>query len=880
MKRLLMIFMLIAVITCASPVFAEKNSDNAVSVMTALGIIGETDEESLEEPVTRAEFAEYLCKMLRWNDMGEFFVNGKPYNDVDIWHEAAGSIEYLKTLGIADGTTENNYHPDDSITFGAACKLLVVSSGYTDGYTSTFGAYPAGHIKAAAGLGITDGVALGADSEVSLRNAVIMLYNLLDVPYAQFGSVTGDGDIKLDRGENFSEAVMDLYKFRGRLTADSYISLYGEDVGDNQAVIDSILYDTTVDYTDYIGMTVEGYAYDSGSDNMEIVWLAARSSGEVVILADDDIAKYENGVYTYYTDGDTGRTKRITIPDSAPAIYNYALTGRTDIMKPVDGEVRIIKDNGDVSAVIITGYENFYVTWVDSANKVIETSTGERIDLSDSEIEFRTVEGRSSSLNSITKGTVVSLVRNDAEASRTVCIVSNTQKTGTVESVYEDDFGRYIIEADGTAYTVQTASPMLESESDYYGLYLTLYLDHEGKVFYAEAARDESGQPYYRYGYLIKAFDDEESENIIFKLLDQDGQIYRYNLKDSITVDDIKMDKSVAYYNFLYNDEERITARQAIRYHLVDGVITKIQTGQTYVEGSKVTDKLLIRANAKRYYYKPNGTFKRLLPISDADRLTPEIIVSKNPVVFMVPPETAMTRSFEDSEFKVITLSSVMSEDKACWIKAYNTDSERLDDDLIIYFYEKSYVFNKSNPYMMVTDVNTLYDEKQDLIVTRLTGMGNNTTYTFDADEEEFFCPDGYKIKRGDLVRVIKSDVDGLAAALELTFTPDYDGSLMGDDCAVYPAKSGRERNLGYSLIYGRIEKSNNGNISVLYGTGSVQDREYFPVGSIPIYVYDEDADKNSCVYRGSREDLKVGARVCIVNFWAKPSYMFVYLRG
>lgn len=215
MKRLLMIFMLIAVITCASPVFAEKNSDNAVSVMTALGIIGETDEESLEEPVTRAEFAEYLCKMLRWNDMGEFFVNGKPYNDVDIWHEAAGSIEYLKTLGIADGTTENNYHPDDSITFGAACKLLVVSSGYTDGYTSTFGAYPAGHIKAAAGLGITDGVALGADSEVSLRNAVIMLYNLLDVPYAQFGSVTGDGDIKLDRGENFSEAVMDLYKFRG-----------------------------------------------------------------------------------------------------------------------------------------------------------------------------------------------------------------------------------------------------------------------------------------------------------------------------------------------------------------------------------------------------------------------------------------------------------------------------------------------------------------------------------------------------------------------------------------------------------------------------------------------------------------------------------------
>ncbi|MBQ7794853.1 MAG: S-layer homology domain-containing protein [Clostridia bacterium] len=880
MKRLLMIFMLIAVIACASPVLAEKNSDNAVSVMTSLGIIGEQDEESLEETVTRAEFAEYLCKMLRWRDIGEFFVNGKPYNDVDIWHEAAGSIEYLKTLGIADGTTENNYHPDDTITFGAACKLLVVSAGYTDGYTSAFGTYPEGHIKAAAGLGITDGVALSADAELSMQNAAIMLYNLLDVPYAQFDSVAGNGNIKFDRDETFSEFVMDLYKFRGKLTADSYISLYGENAGENQAVIDGVLYDTQSYYTEYIGMTVEGYAYDSGDSEMEIVWLVPRSSGEVLILTDDDIIKYVGGTYTYYTDSETGKTKNITIPDSAPIVYNYALTGRKDIMKPVDGEVRIVKDKGSVSAVVITEYENFFVTWVDSANKVVETSTGDKIDLSDNDIEYRTPEGRSSSFDSIVKGTVVSLIRNDVDDTRTICIVSNNTETGTVQTMSQDDLGRYTVETDGGVYAVQAESPMLEDGKSHYGLYLKLYLDHEGKVFYAEAVRDESSQPYYRYGYLIKATIDYENDNIIFKLLDQDGQIYRYNLKDKVTVDDDKMNKEAVYHKFLFNDEEKITARQAIRYRVTDGIITKIQTGQAYVEGSKVTDKLLIRANAKRYYYKPNGTFKRLLPINDADRLTPEIIVSKNPVAFMVPPETATTRSFDDSEFKVIKLNSVMSEDKACWIKAYNTDSERLDSELIVYFHEKSYVFDKSNPYLMVTDVDTLYDESQEMVVTRLKGMGNNTTYTFDADNEEFFQPDGYKIKRGDLIRVIKSDVDGFAAALELVFTPDYDGSIMGAKRAFYPTKSGRERNLGYSLIYGRIEKSNNGNISVLYGTGSVQDREYFPVGSIPIYVYDADADKNACVYRGSSEDLKVGARVCIVNFWAKPSYMFVYLRG
>ena len=169
-------------------------------------------------------------------------------------------------------------------------------------------------------------------------------------------------------------------------------------------------------------------------------------------------------------------------------------------------------------------------------------------------------------------------------------------------------------------------------------------------------------------------------------------------------------------------------------------------------------------------------------------------------------------------------------------------------------------------------------DEQKEETVTRVTGIGNNNTYTYDTREKDFFEPEGYKIKEGDLIRVINSDTDGMAAALELVFTPDYDGSVMGEHRAFYPTRSGIERNLGYSLIYGRIEKSNSGNIVVLSGTVGNQDREYFPVSGIPIYVYDEEAD-DAKAYRGSVDNLKIGARVLVVNFWAKPSYMFVYTR-
>ncbi len=875
MKRFLILLAaaLIAFSTAAAAAYDEK----AISAMTELGIIPD-DEELLGESITRGEFAGYICGLLRYNENEELIADSKPYDDVELWDSACGSISYLKQLGIVSGSGDNRYYPEDKITYGAACKILTAAAGYGAGYSDSFGTYPNSFIKAAAKLGITDGAALGADSEVTLKTAAVMFYNLLDVPYPKLGAITEEGDVVLDREKTFSEAVMKLYRLKGRLNADKYIALCGDAPGELEAVVDTTVYRIGRYYTEYIGRTVEGYAYDDESgDKKQIVWLTVRGDDESVVIYDEYITDFKNGVYTY-RDSDTGRTKRTSVPSSAPVIYNYAVTGRDDIMIPSDGEVRIVKDNGSISAVIVTEYKNYYVEWADSLNKRVETSLKETVDLSDSDVEFFTAAGKSAGFDSIKKGSIISIAANSAAPSKVICIISNNVKTAAVNGVSTDDFDRAVLDTNDGEYIIQTGSPAEEEYGSYNGQMRKLYLDHEGKVFFSEAASDVT-DGVYRYGYLIKVLEDIDTNDIIFKLLDQDGNIYRYSLKDKVSIDNTRMEKEAVFYRFMYNDEEKITARQVIRYSLSDNMIAKVQTGKEYSEGSRISGDLLIRANAKRYYYKPNGTFKRLLPINDADRLTPEIIVSKNPVVFMVPSEMAMTRKFDDSEFRTVNLASVMSEDKACWIKAYNTDSERLDDDLIVYYHEKGSVFGKSDPYIMVTKVTTLYDEKRETTVTRLTGMGNNKEFTFDAEDLSLFRPNGYKIKSGDLVRVITNDVDNLAEAVELVFTPDYDGSIMGENRSVYPDKTGRERNLSYSLIYGRIEKSNNGNISVLHGSAGITDREYFPVSSIPIYVYDSDNAGKDGVYRGNADDLRAGERVCIVNFWAKPAYMFVYLR-
>lgn len=149
--------------------------------------------------LTRAQFTKMAVIILgKGNQIGNY-KSFTIFPDVKSSHWASGYINYAvrgdnKFIG---GFSNGTFGPDQTITFGQAVTILMRLLGYTDSDVGV--AWPAGYLNVAASIGLTNGVALEGDSNISRAQAAKLFVNLLS-------TIKKDG--KLIFGESVASNVV------------------------------------------------------------------------------------------------------------------------------------------------------------------------------------------------------------------------------------------------------------------------------------------------------------------------------------------------------------------------------------------------------------------------------------------------------------------------------------------------------------------------------------------------------------------------------------------------------------------------------------------------------------------------------------------------
>lgn len=176
--------------TCASAAFNDIKSDKlnqTVSVLNSFKIMqGDSPNTfSPDRSITRAEFSKLLVTMLGVTDVTAY----KSYTifpDVPNTHWAAGYINAairhpdLQKKNIIKGYADGTFKPNNTISYGEACTMLLLALGYTIEDIGPM--WPNDYVARAESLGLSpQNTTLYANSVMSRENTAYMLLNTLFV---------------------------------------------------------------------------------------------------------------------------------------------------------------------------------------------------------------------------------------------------------------------------------------------------------------------------------------------------------------------------------------------------------------------------------------------------------------------------------------------------------------------------------------------------------------------------------------------------------------------------------------------------------------------------------------------------------------------------
>ena len=168
----------------------EIVNKDAVSTMTALGIINGKEDGSYFDPtgnVTRAEMAKMIATVLNQGaDVDGLYV-GMNTGLTDVkGHWAESYINYCYSLGIIAGRGNGKFDPAATVTGNEAAKMLLVAAGYDaqlEGLTGADWAIKTASL--ASTLGIFDNLSVATSDPLTRDNAALLIYNALDIEMIQ-----------------------------------------------------------------------------------------------------------------------------------------------------------------------------------------------------------------------------------------------------------------------------------------------------------------------------------------------------------------------------------------------------------------------------------------------------------------------------------------------------------------------------------------------------------------------------------------------------------------------------------------------------------------------------------------------------------------------
>ena len=357
----------------------EIVNKDAVSTMTALGIINGKEDGSYFDPtgnVTRAEMAKMLCVAINGGVDPVLGVKDTPtFTDIKgTWAESY--IEYCAANGIIAGRGNNKFDPTGTVSATEAAKMLLGVLGYSAEKSGLVGNDWAINTNVLANQnGLYKKLAnLNANTLLTRDNAAQMIYNALDANM-----------VELNAAGNYTTSQYSYTGTESVVTGTErvwVVKIKDSSVNDAIKALDGSVYNSRQDAIDTLKEANGGttpldtgkYSLEQKTQNvygentvtkyadetMGHKYLSLITDGDAVLT---DVEKDSKGTYTLYMNGITtkgqytkvegdysnliGQKVEVLYKDSENVYGVYASTDSSLIVESTAGKVEAVK-NGEV----------------------------------------------------------------------------------------------------------------------------------------------------------------------------------------------------------------------------------------------------------------------------------------------------------------------------------------------------------------------------------------------------------------------------------------------------------------------------------------------------------------------------------------------------
>lgn len=729
---IIMLCNLFSIVTFASEDTDSLTQHRAYDFLSTLGIISSDDDAS---SLTREIFAVYLAKMLKIDD---YETDVRYFVDVEKDAFSANAINGLVKLNAISVSEDRLFRPSDPITYNEALKMVIACLGGNE-LALAKGGWPTGYYAVATSLRITTSVA--DFNSITVYEAADLIYRAMEVNTRMhysgedYSFTSSESSIlssqwNIEYGEGIVTSIygasIDSSK---RVTERNEIY-----VGDKKFKLSNISEDVFSLFEQEIGF----YYYDTDDVAQEILFIFCTDSREkrnIEIDIQDFISLQGKKISFYNNKRDKVENHTLS---TVKIIYNGAELGNDvqNTLKNLNkGRLNIIDEDSDgkYDTVFIFDYRNFYVGNYLESVLYNQLNNSDKIDLN--EVEYLTIRNEKNEdilMSDIGKNDILSVAQSkDGES---VIIRKNPPSfTGKVDSYTNQDGGAITI--DGLEYKVEKSySETLFNYAKLSGTFI-FNVDVFGNICYIKASGDDQ----FNIGYLVACArsDGAFADHLMFKIMDENGEMKVYEIKDSIRVD-----------GELY---------KANKVDRLESVIANRASGKLIAYTVNEDQKLLrIDTSYKNTGYESErNSFTALFGNLDEKRwyndlnLAKKIPVKGNTKAYLVP----LSGTTNEEKYAVKTVNEILISDVSYYADAYMLDLENGFADAVLVAYDEAtdLITNKDTrtvPFVFI-EMTMKLNESGDA-ATYITGCTPNGLESYEVCDNVSF--DG--LEQGDFIRL------------------------------------------------------------------------------------------------------------------------------
>lgn len=840
-----------------------ENGENIDDLLSVLMVSSEKIHTKSDKTITRGEFAEVLCKMVRF-DMKDKNISAS-FNDVPQGHKYASSIAVMSNMGILNGDGTGAFRPENNIKFDEAAAALVRLLGYEP---SVEDKTMQGYFLKATRLDIVRNISgLAADDNLPSGVLCVMIYNAMQTPVMEAKTYGDTAEYEVNPNKTLLTEHFNMYVRTGVVTATSLtaLSAVAPVAGKSSVQIDNEIYVAGSSSAErYLGQRVKFYYIAEGKNREKTIALIAKVYSKVVEFQADD-AEYSNNVYSVSND-DSKKIDKYKLNLNNSIIYNGKVVGTLlddSIMIPDDGKIRLVdtEADGTYDVIFITSYETLLVQTKDIQTGVIfdklDSSHQLEIDLVNPNLTITDKEGYVLKFEDIAEwNTVFAEISNDNEIVN--LIVSQEFVNGEInEKISGEDDG---IKIDGKLYEYGEMLPQSEIDKLQCGDIGSFYLDIYDKISAVRlVVKTDTNM-----GYLMNAAYTQRlsEETFEIRVLNSKNEFVNLTAKMPIKIDGKSYRKVDLAYQAITKNSEGNVKRQPITYDVdQDGNLKFID--QPYIDtpsDGESADSLNMFCDTKEPVVYKTST----------RAMHAKILLNEDTVVFLVPQD----ENAPEKEF-VATNISYFGNDG--WQRAigYSIVQDYTYANILVTVNNGPQI-DMAKGMFMVSEVVSVLDEEGDqeygLCCYRESA---EKMYRF---KEQDLLKD-LDLEMGDLV-FLNFDTNGKIDAIKQAYDVSDDRFFFPSN----PEPSGIGG--GYRVLLGHVYDRIGNLIKVTTKDMDLPiaqlDMEIYDSGKFTVFVYNEElktitATRGSEYMKSYKDAGTDASKIVVYTNWGDPRTMFIY---